>query len=100
MWDKSGDFAINIPASMASMSEMARTRIRIRVKISVVEEISTCVIREGKREYPRTKHHCTWRGPGGLFWSGYTLARNPVAVERGEVIVKELGCYSERVEIS
>jgi len=32
--------------------------------------------------------------------SRYALARNPVAVDRGEVVVKELGCYSEGIEIS
>jgi len=96
MWDKSGDFAINIPASMASISEMAQ----IRIKIPVVEEISTPVIREGKREHPRTSHHGTCRGRGGVFSSLYTLARDPVAVDRDEVIIKELGCYSEGVEIS
>ena len=35
-----------------------------------------------------------------MFSSRYTLARNPIEVDRGEVIVEELGCYSEGVKIS
>ena len=94
MWDKSGDFAINIPASIASTSEMAQ----IRTNTPIVGEISARVIREEKRQHPRTRDPSAYRG--GSYSSRYTLARNPVEVDRGEVIVKELGCYSEGVEIS
>jgi hypothetical protein len=94
-WDESGDSTINIPANVASTKEVEAINTTRKI-VAVVRDISNSMVRWSTREgHPRTRGYFCWS-----FWSKYTLSRNPDTIDRDEVVVKELGCNSQGVEIA